>query len=422
MAGGPYKGGNGGYYIIWSDKRAYPNRPKVREQLKTKKSPQANKRKHRLEELYQIGKHNPWESRWYDNHTIRPFIAGSLLKESTSVIQSPGEYITLGDAAEKYIAYQLSRPKGWNSETTRKLYPKEIRYFITRIGPRVSLSHITATDVHQALYRDGATSDETIQGNRSKLMAFFNYCKKQGWIKRVPEIEAPEPQKKVPKFFYDIQFLQCCWHKLCDVETQLKINRSVTPDEVENTRQQLRYVLAWMLMAGTGMRPNEAAGIRLQDVYDNQLLVAATHRGKTNAQRMVPILYEAKSAVSVLTCPKYRSLDIALRDSDRLLGIESQRSKERVSTELRLSWAAVVGKGKRTAYNLRDYFAVRYLADADQGIPDFRLLQLRNILGHSTITTTEKYLKAVPSRLNLKIGQSEDLVKILSDISARVTT
>lgn len=416
MPGGPYKHKSGSYYIIWRAAKLYPDQPRVSEQLRTKSKKEAQKRMHRLEELWEVGKHNPWESRWYDNESIKGFVAGNLLHDDISQIRQPGQALTMIEASEQYIAHQISRPRGWTSQRTIDNYSQTIRLLVEYIGPERYISSLKSEDFYRAIYRRTVSSEETMRSDRSRLIAMLNWFRKKDWIDKVPEIESPPPQEKVPKYFTDLDFLQTCWHKIAQVEQAIRdgyIRDEASPN-------QLRFVLAWMLMAGTGMRPAEATHLRLVDVHGDSILVGAHHRTKTNKQRVVPILYEAQSAISVLTDPAYRKKDAALRSTDSLLGIESDMVRKRMSAELRDSYKSIDGKGKRTAYNLRDYFAVRFLSDPGQGNQDFRLLRLRNILGHASVTTTEKYLKALPVRLDLSIPKGTDLVEILSVISAKV--
>lgn len=412
MAGGPYRDQNGGYYIVWSDKRAYPDRPKVREQLRTKKAPQAHKRMHRLEELYNAGKHNPWQSRWYDSASLKPFITGSLLNGNLNDLHIHQNNLTLIEASEQYIAYQVNRPSGWKSPITQKRYVSELRYFVRELGGHIRLSSITAEDIHHVLYRPQAKSDQTIAGNRSKLVAFFNYCKKQGWIQRTPDIEAPPPMQKVPKFIYELNLQRTVLTKI-----------AIEQQRLDGPQHQFRFALTWLILAGTGMRPAEAFGVRLQDLHGDHILVGGSKRTKTNAQRMVPLLYSAGPAATILASALYRDQDPQLSGSDLLCGIESHQTGKRVNSEFVACYKAANPQGeRRTLYNLRDTFAVRFLSDSSQGNQDFRLLQLRNILGHRSITTTEKYLKAVPGRLDITAPKSTNYVKIFDEIFSKVST
>lgn len=416
MAGGPYGKKNEIKYLTWSDKSLHPEKPKIKESLRTKKMDEAFRRMHRLEELAEKGKHDPWRQKWFNNPSIKPFITGSLLSGDPSSIRHMDAHISVSVAVERYIEHQTSRPRGWNSPITQDRYSHFLRHFSQQIGGKKLLHSIDENQISKFLYRDSSRSEETVKGDRSKIKAFFNFCKNRGWTSEVPEIEAPRPQHKIPKFLHENDFLNVCWYKIYDVQQQME--KGLVK---KNGEHQLRYVLAWMLMAGTGVRPSEAAKIKTQDVYSDQILVGSWYRTKTSSQRMVPILYEAKNAVSVLSDPDYRKLDIALADTDLLLGIQSEMTRKRVSSELKRCWQAIQGRnGKRTAYNLRDFFAVRFLSDTTQGNQDFRLLQLRNALGHASLTTTEKYLKAVPSRLNLSLPRDSDLVRILRETQTKV--
>src|SRR5699024_12507325 len=79
MAGGPYKGNQGGYYCRWSDSRGHPQDDKKAESLKTKKKGEAIKRLSILETLQQSGYHDPWHRKWFDNSQIKNIVFSGYL-------------------------------------------------------------------------------------------------------------------------------------------------------------------------------------------------------------------------------------------------------------------------------------------------------------------------------------------------------
>lgn len=417
MAGGPYiHKPSGVYYITWSNSKLYPDRRRINEYLQTKKKSDALKRKFRLEELYEKRKHNPWVLKWYENPSIIQFVTDSLAAGDINKINTNHVRISLDDAAQEYISYQIHRPKGWQSELTQKVYKDDLEKFVSLLGSERYVSSITEKELHAVIFRDTVSSQNTMESDRRKLLAMWNFFKKQKWVDEVPDIETPSAQEKVAKFFYEEQFLAVCWYKICKIEKAMKSGAIR-----EGGEHQLRFVLAWQFMAGTGLRPREACSIRLSDVYNQNILVGSNYKGKTNAQRMCPLLYESASAVDLLTNKNYRKKDPALANTDLLLGIKSDMVQKRLSSELREAFSECYpGSEKRTAYNLRDYFAVRFLSDNTQGNQDFRLIQLKNYLGHAKVATTEKYLKALPGRLDLTMHRNTDLLKLISDISRKV--
>jgi len=416
MAGGPYKDKYGNYYLTWTASRLHPSRRSINETLRTKKKPEASKRKFRLEELYEIGKHDPWITKWYNNPSIKPFITDSLTSGDINSITSDYAHIPLEQAAQEYKAYQINRPKGWQSELTQRVYSAEVDKFVTLLGAHRYVNSISAEDLHAVIFRGTVTSQNTMESDRRKLIAMWNYFKKKKWVDQVPEVETPPAQQKVAKFLYEEQFLSVCLYKIEKVAHAMKAGFIKPGGE-----HQLRFVLAWQVMAGTGLRPREACSLRISDIHGHNILVGSNYKGKTNTQRMCPLLYEARSAVELLTNEKYRKKDPALAKTDLLLGIKSEMVQKRMSSELKEAFQKCYpGKEKRTAYNLRDFFAVRFLSDNTQGNQDFRLIQLKNYLGHSQVATTEKYLKALPGRLDLKMSRDTDFVKLLNEISSKV--
>ena len=113
MAGGPYKNkGAKNYYIVWSDKKGHPKKPKTGESLKTNRLKIAKARKNKLETLYNENKHDPWIFPWHENEHIRTLIYGSLTGSSVKLSDIPPPSAravpTLFEATEIFITHYLN--------------------------------------------------------------------------------------------------------------------------------------------------------------------------------------------------------------------------------------------------------------------------------------------------------------------------
>jgi integrase len=98
--------------------------------------------------------------------------------------------------------------------------------------------------------------------------------------------------------------------------------------------------------------------------------------------------------------PKFRTRDRYLSRNDYLFGRPSPASAVKCSKE----FTRCAGKAlnlDRVFHDLRHTFAVWYLTAPSEKNTDFRLVALKNILGHSSLETTMIYTKLLPNQLRL---------------------
>lgn len=142
------------------------------------------------------------------------------------------------------------------------------------------------------------------------------------------------------------------------------------------------------LLYGAGLRLGEALGLDCGDILGRD---AITVRGKGGKQRMVPLLPMVKGAVDAYlsACPwpegTNRALFVGARGG-RLDPAVAERQMRRLRGSLGLPESA-------TPHALRHSFATHMLA----GGADLRTLQ--DLLGHSSLSTTQNYTKVENSAL-----------------------
>ena len=176
------------------------------------------------------------------------------------------------------------------------------------------------------------------------------------------------------------------------------LSHTHTTRVMDATRQQLKepWVIArdqalLLLLYGCGMRIGEALQLTVGDLQtcDDTLVIT----GKGNKQRLVPVLPVVRAALHHYAelCPYHRSL----ASSDTLfLGLRGKplqpavfaRTLQQIRTELNLP-------EHTTAHAFRHSFASQLLAAGG----DLRTIQ--ELLGHSNLTTTERYTAIDATRL-----------------------
>lgn len=358
------------YGLIWTDS-SRPT-PQTRESLKTDDKRVAARRKARLEHQYWEGSHDPWKRKWYQ-------------KEQT---RSP----LLGNTIDRFVAFKTNAKgaRGWNDTTTaREKYV--LGKFARLTGRDRHIKDITDEDLENFYYRKDVTSDHTRDSDYISLNTFFNWCISRGLISEKPEYRPKKPQTKIPKFIRPKRLAAMISGYLASIK-QMKADGTI-----HSGQDGACWIpLGWMILAGTGMRPKELAHIRLKNIDSGAIIIGEGFTTKTRAERRVPLLFEAGQAVGLLTDPRYRKLHDMI-DNDRLLGRKPHYAQQKMSRVFTDTWQDLFPQApRRTLYNLKDTFAVRFLSDPSVGSSGMKLNELKEILGHASLETTQKYLKAVP--------------------------
>lgn len=146
-------------------------------------------------------------------------------------------------------------------------------------------------------------------------------------------------------------------------------------------RNQARAHVIALTALDTGLRISELLGLTRENV-DLDNLVLKVH-GKGNKQRLVPVSIELRKAL-------YRHM--ANHHHARLFATASGRalSVRNSERDFKVMCGQAGITGVRTSWHtLRHSFAVNYLRKGGN------LYYLQRILGHSSITTTERYLKSL---------------------------
>ncbi|HQX51860.1 MAG TPA: site-specific tyrosine recombinase XerD [Planctomycetaceae bacterium] len=159
-------------------------------------------------------------------------------------------------------------------------------------------------------------------------------------------------------------------------------------------RYYLRDRALLAIMYATGCRVSEVVGLKLQDVQLEENYCRCT--GKGNKQRMVSLNPVASDAIrKYLEFERPALVTVAAQDSGHLFLTRSGRVMNRESVwALVQRYAARVGcSGEVSPHTLRHSFATHLLA----GGADIRALQ--EMLGHSSIRTTQIYTHVEHSRL-----------------------
>ena len=220
----------------------------------------------------------------------------------------------------------------------------------------------------------------------SALRSFFKYLLKKKIIDNtaISLISSPKKDKVLPK-------------ALNEKEAFDVLNATVND---ENDWQQLRDLAVFTLLYGSGLRISEALNLNDGDINDNNFIVI---RGKGNKERIVPILDIARTRIDEYkkACPYNIKQGDALflgSRGERLLARIVQRNLVKLREKLHLP-------DTLTPHALRHSCATQLLAN---GV-DLRSIQ--ELLGHESLSTTQRYTEVEISHLQHEYQKAELLKK-----------
>lgn len=158
--------------------------------------------------------------------------------------------------------------------------------------------------------------------------------------------------------------------------------------EEEEPWLQARDVALITLIYGCGLRISEALNLTVGEVTGREML---TIQGKGNKQRLVPLLPAVRKALAeyIALCPATSTprapLFVGVRGKKLQAGVVQKKMRE-VRRALGLPESV-------TPHALRHSFATHLLQDG----ADLRAIQ--ELLGHSSLSTTQRYTKVDTDRL-----------------------
>lgn len=276
------------------------------------------------------------------------------------------------EPVESFLQY-LAVERGASAHTLRSYRAdfKEFTAFLTRHG----ITHLTAADsriirAFLGWLHDRRLSRTTIARKLAVLRSGFRFLTRRRLMPRNPvrEVGTPKLPKRLPSFL--------------PVDDVWGLMESLTPDTIQGKRD--RAILE--VLYATGLRVSELCGLDSADVDRFQGSVRVL--GKGSKERIVPIGDQALRALDVYLA--VRPPGDGPLFQNRRGGRLTTRSVHRiVRGRARLAGIA----SPVSPHTLRHTFATHML---DQGA-DLRLIQ--DLLGHSRLSTTQKYTHVSADRL-----------------------
>jgi integrase/recombinase XerC len=256
--------------------------------------------------------------------------------------------------------------------------------FANENAGKTSLSKIDTLAVRSYLahLHRARLSNRSLARHLSTLRSFFRWACREGHLEKNPARGLPSPRipRTLPRAL-----------TLADTE------RLLEPDGGEETLLPERERALFELLYATGLRVSEAAGLDLEDVDFSARLVRVT--GKGSRERIVPFGETAAEALREYL-PVRAALRRAVEDDDPEPG-EPLFVNARGGRLTTRSMARLLKRRLRAAglpeeispHALRHTFATHLL----QAGADLRAIQ--ELLGHASLSTTQKYTHLDAARL-----------------------
>lgn len=147
-----------------------------------------------------------------------------------------------------------------------------------------------------------------------------------------------------------------------------------------HSKTQRRAWTLIVLLLDTGLRIDEALGLERRHVHLDDLMLRVL--GKGNKERLVPISKEARKHLFRFLQTNSGRFVFGTRDDVRLRYRNAYRDISRLCAKLKLT-------GATHPHAFRHYFAVSYVRAGGD------IYRLSRILGHTSISTTQLYLRSM---------------------------
>ncbi|MFH1858115.1 MAG: site-specific tyrosine recombinase XerD [Candidatus Omnitrophota bacterium] len=280
--------------------------------------------------------------------------------------------------AQKLFLEHLSVERGLALNTLSSYHRDLEKYFQYLSKKGVSLEKVGREDIRSFMMveKDKGLSATSISRGLATLRTFHRFLVREGFLK-----DDPTSLLESPKL----------WQKLPDVLSIAEVDRLLSAPSGRNWMALRDRALLECLYAA-GLRVSELASLKLEDVHLDVGFLRCL--GKGNKERIVPL---GKTAVLAVRRYLKRARPRLLRSKDKdclfLSRLGRRLSRQSLWKIIRKSAHEARIQKRITPHTLRHSFATHLL---ERGA-DLRAVQ--EMLGHSDISTTQRYTHVDRGRL-----------------------
>lgn len=220
------------------------------------------------------------------------------------------------------------------------------------------------------------------------IRAFTYWGAKHGWLIRDigRDLIAPKPERSLPEIL-DINSA---------AEVLKYLEQRAGEEETPSTLRDLAIV---ELLYGSGIRVSELVGVDLQDIDRERFTLRVI--GKGNRERVVPIGIPAMRAIDSWLTKGRPSFAKNSSGSALFIGTRGKRIDPRVVRDIVYEATQAIGRDIKLGPHALRHSAATHLLE---GGADLRTVQ--EILGHSSLSTTQIYTHVTEERLKRAYEQA----------------
>jgi integrase/recombinase XerC len=319
-------------------------------------------------------------------------------------------------AINSYLEYLVSVKN--SSPHTISNYGKDLRQFVEFLTPPgVSLPGLTEINhgiirEYVAFLHDQGLQKTSIARKLAALRSFFKYCVREGKLKESPARLVPTPKlpKRIPSIL-SAEEMNAFLNHLAEMGGSIPSREKKSKNGSRPARRPtlddpkvreegllLRRDRALLeLLYAAGLRVSELTGLDLVDIEQKERVLRVT--GKGNKERIVPYGNKAQEALDKYwplreqllrqTSGGYASRRATLPSEAVFLNYAGRRLTQRSVGRIVKKYVRLVNMNwDLHPHSLRHAFATHLLADG----ADLRAIQ--ELLGHQSLSTTQKYTHA----------------------------
>jgi integrase/recombinase XerC len=254
--------------------------------------------------------------------------------------------------------------------------------FLAAAKPEPTLADLSLPILRSwlAAQASGGAARTTLARRTSAAKTFTSWATRRGLLDADPatRLQMPKARRTLPAVLRQDQAI--------DAMTAAKSGAA------EGDPRALRDLLIVEMLYATGIRVSELCGLDVDDVDTGRRLIRVL--GKGNKQRTVPFGEPAQAALTRWLSDGRPRLATAVSGAALLLGARGRRIDQRQArTVVHQTISAVAGAPDIGPHGLRHSAATHLL----EGGADLRVVQ--ELLGHSTLATTQLYTHVSVARL-----------------------
>ena len=271
------------------------------------------------------------------------------------------------------------------SPDTLKAYTGDLREFLSFMEKNPQETDTTDIRSFLASLHYKKLKKSSIARKLATIRSFFKFLHKEGYITKNPAklVSSPKLQKTLPKFL--------------TIDEAFSLMDAPKGDTFHATRDKAILELLY----SSGVRVSELATLNINDFNIKESMIRV--RGKGKKERIVPVGTKALDAIK-----NYLPERVSLKKKTQALFLNSRggRLTQRSIRRIVLKYGRMIAvKGSLSPHVLRHTFATHLL----HGGADLRAIQ--ELLGHSSLSTTQKYTHVDISHLMEVYDKAHPLAK-----------